>query len=190
MKNYTPLSQFIDYQITKYELEDTIETRRKLKMKFMRTLKKLKIWDNAETKLIGKKITRVFSEYELYQLYQLERDYLLYQSKLNTAELQEYINNYYNNKPKENHDDEDMSYYSAPDPYAPPTVTTKEIKDFMLEAIFNIFYGKIDIKQWNRDKETTHILSDDEDFQATDIDYIAAIKRLNNPIKSYTKRKK
>ena len=55
MDNKQTLTNFIQEQIYNFGLQDTLDVEKKLRQKFTRTLKELKIWQNAEKRLIGKK---------------------------------------------------------------------------------------------------------------------------------------
>lgn len=54
MDNKQTLTNFIQEQIYNFGLQDTLDVEKKLRQKFTRTLKELKIWQNAEKRLIGK----------------------------------------------------------------------------------------------------------------------------------------
>ena len=57
----------------------------------------------------------------------------------------------------------------------------------MITALYEKFFEPLDIKRWNQDLSTTHFT---ELIDKTDTDYLLAIMRLNNPVKSYTKERK
>lgn len=187
MTIYKTLNQFIDEQITKFEIPDTEENQKKLRAKFMRVLKDLKIWDNAETRTIGKAKTKVFNEIQLSKLYSEVQDYLLKRSPINKNDFDEYISeatktieNFYNRTYEDDITEELSSQY------APPTVSSKELNQVMLQGLFEIFYEPIDVKRWNDDYAAAHF-TDVQDFDTLE-SYLLQ-KRLNNPLKAYTKRK-
>ena len=74
---YTTLTQFIDEQCTKLNLKKDQKTLMKMRTKFVRTLKELGIWEKAETRLIDRSKTKVFTNAQLYELHQAVRPYLL-----------------------------------------------------------------------------------------------------------------
>jgi len=164
MENYTTLTQFIEEQCTKFEIPNTEKNQRKLRIKFTRTLKKLGIWDNAESKLIGRKHTKVFTHQQLQQLYNKVEPYLLKHSDIDIEELEEYRQNLENYVEEiSNQTNESYQQQLEAEQYEPP-----------------------DVQKWNQDKATIHFseLSD-----MTDTDYVLASMRLNNPVQSYTKEK-
>ena len=187
MENYTTLTQFIKEQCTRFEIPNTEKNQRKLRIKFTRALRELDIWDNAESKLIGRKHTKVFTPQQLQQLYRKVESYLLKHSDIDIEELEEYRQNVeqyiedIRNQTNESHQQQ-----LEAEQYAPPTVTKREAMEVMLTALFEKFFEPLDLEQWNKDKATTHFaeLSD-----MTDTDYILACMRLNNPTTSYTKEK-
>ena len=186
MENYTTLTQFIEEQCTRFEIPNTEKNQRKLRIKFTRTLRKLDIWDNAESKLIGRKHTKVYTPQQ-QQLYIKVESYLLKHSDIDIEELEEYRQNF-ENYIEEIHGQTNESHQQQleAEQYEAPKVTKREAMEVMLTALFEKFFEPLDIEQWNKDKATTHFaeLSD-----MTDTDYILACIRLNNPTTSYTKEK-
>ena len=55
MTNKTTLTQFVEEQIERFEIDGNPKTINKIRIKCTRVLKELGMWDNAETKLIGRK---------------------------------------------------------------------------------------------------------------------------------------
>lgn len=187
MENYTTLTQFIEEQCTRFEIPNTEKNQRKLRIKFTRALKKLNIWDNAESKLIGRKHTKVFTHQQLYRLYKKVESYLLKQGNIDIEELEEYRQNLeqyredINNQTNESHQQQ-----LEAEQYEPPKVTRREAMEVMLTALFEKFFEPLDVQTWNQDKATTHFA---EVSDITDTDYILASMRLKNPVQSYTKEK-
>ena len=187
MENYTTLTQFIEEQCTRFEIPNTEKNQRKLRIKFTRTLKELGIWDNAESKLIGRKHTKVFTPQQLQQLYSKVESYLLKHSDIDIEELEEYRQNLENYVEEiRNQTNESYQQQLEAEQYEPPKVTKKEAMEVMLTALFEKFFEPLDVEKWNQDKATIHFseLSD-----MTDTDYVLASMRLNNPVQSYTKEK-
>ena len=58
MVRLTTLTEFVEEQLTKFDIPNTEKNHNKLRIKFTRTLKELGIWNEAETKLIGRKHTK------------------------------------------------------------------------------------------------------------------------------------
>ena len=187
MENYTTLTQFIEEQCTRFEIPNTEKNQRKLRIKFTRVLKKLGIWDNAESKLIGRKHTKVFTPQQLQQLYSKVESYLLKHSNIDIEELEEYRQNLENYVEEiRNQTNESYQQQLEAEQYEPPKVTKKEAMEVMLTALFEKFFEPLDVQKWNQDKATIHFseLSD-----MTDTDYVLASMRLNNPVQSYIKEK-
>lgn len=184
MNSYTTLSEFVEQQMTKFGIEKNEKNFSKLRIKFTRVLKDLKIWDQAETKLIGKKHTKVFSRQQLIALYNEVESYLLKHSDIDIAKLEthrrehaQYMDDLFIGK---------FDKYDS-DPYEAPKVTSQEKMEVMITALFEKFFEPLDLKTWNEDKATTFYLGPED---ADNIDYFLAYDRMNNPVQSYTKPKK
>ena len=187
MENYTTLTQFIEEQCTRFEIPNTEKNQRKLRIKFTRALRELDIWDNAESKLIGRKHTKVFTPQQLQQLYRKVESYLLKHSDIDIEELEEYRQNFEQYiEDIKNQTNESHQQQLEAEQYEPPKVTKREAMEVMLTALFEKFFEPLDLEQWNKDKATTHFA---ELPDMTDTDYVLASIRLNNPVQSYTKEK-
>ena len=183
MNSYTTLSEFVEQQMTKFGIEKNEKNFSKLRIKFTRVLKDLKIWDQAETKLIGKKHTKVFSRQQLIALYNEVESYLLKHSDIDIAKLEthrrehaQYMDDLFSGK---------FDKYDL-DPYEAPKVSPQEKMEVMITALFEKFFEPLDLKTWNEDKATTFYLGPED---ADNIDYFLASERLNNPLQSYTQPK-
>lgn len=183
MNDYTTLSEFVEQQMTKFGIEKNEKNFSKLRIKFTRVLKDLKIWDQAETKLIGKKHTKVFSRQQLIALYNEVESYLLKHSNIDIEKLEahrrehsQYMDDLFAGRFDK--------YYS--DPYEAPKVSSQEKMEVMITALFEKFFEPLDLKTWNEDKATTFYLGPED---ADNIDYFLAYERLKNPVQSYTKEK-
>lgn len=185
MTRYTTLTQFIDEQLTRFEIPDTEKNQMALRIKFTRTLQELNIWDNAETQLIGRKHTKVFTAEQLQTLYYKVEPYLLKRSNIDQEELKAYRQEYektleaINNMTFEDHKKQMESVQ-----YEPPQVTRRDAMEVMITALFEKFFEPLDVEQWNDDLALMHFSDDIED-----IDCFNASKRLRNPTKYYTKEK-
>lgn len=183
MNEYTTLTEFVEQQMTKFGIEKNEKNFSKLRIKFTRVLKDLKIWDQAETKLIGKKHTKVFSRQQLIALYNEVESYLLKHSNIDIEKLEAH------RREHAQYMDDLLSgkfdhHYS--DPYEAPKVTSQEKMEVMITALFEKFFEPLDLETWNNDKATTFSFEPEE---ADNIDYFLASDRLKNPVQSYTKPK-
>ena len=187
MPRYTTLTDYVNTQIEKYDIPDTEKNRSKLRIKFTRELQRLRYWDTAEKKVIGRNETRLFTDEQLNQLSIEVEPYLLKQGNVDTEELEEYRQNFekyiedIHNQTNESHQQQ-----LEAEQYEPPKVTKREAMEVMLTALFENFFEPLDIQKWNQDKETIHFA---ELTDMTNTDYILASMRLKNPVQSYTKEK-
>lgn len=185
MANKTTLTQFVEEQIERFSIDDNPKTINKIRIKCTRVLKDLNAWDNAETQLIGRKQTKVFDQDQLRTLYKEIEPYLIKISNIDPDDYNEYLSKhkeYMDKMLEENYTDNiDEEQYMA------PRVTKEEMRDVMIEALFNLYYEPLDIKQWENDKALTFFVDPEN---ADNIDYYQAVKRQNNPTKYYTQRKK
>jgi ElaB/YqjD/DUF883 family membrane-anchored ribosome-binding protein len=187
MPKYTTLTDYVNTQIEKYDIPDTEKNRSKLRIKFTRELKRLRYWDTAEKKVIGRNETRLFTDEQLNQLSIEVEPYLLKQGNVNTEELEEYRQNFENYvEDIHNQTNESHQQQLEAEQYEAPRVTKREAMEVMLTALFQKFFEPLDVQKWNQDKETIHFA---ELTDMTNTDYILASMRLNNPVQSYTKEK-
>jgi hypothetical protein len=185
MPRLTTLTEFVEEQLTRFNIPETEKNHNKLRIKFTRTLKELGIWDEADTKLIGRKLTKVFTNQQLQQLYIKVEPYLLKRSKIDIEKLQahrrkheEYLENLHN------FNQEDFIKQQQEEQYQPPTATENEIMQVMITALFEKFFEPLDIKKWNDDKAFVFYT----DYQDADsVDYFLASSRLNDPVGNYVK---
>ena len=200
---YTTLTQFIDEQCTKLNLKKDQKTLMKMRTKFVRTLKELGIWEKAETRLIDRSKTKVFTNAQLYELHQAVRPYLLKllpeHERLEIEQTQE--NNLNSIKEHidevetkltlsmENYDLDEYKKYIEKQ-YEPPIPTQEEINSLMLEALFLKFFEPINIKQWSDDLALIDFIDPYDSDEVTDIINIKAQNRLKDKIKAYVKEKK
>ncbi|TWT09772.1 hypothetical protein [Streptococcus sp. sy004] len=191
MKSHRTLNQFIDEQITKFEIPDTEQNQKRLRAKFMRVLKELNFWDNAETRIVGKSKTKVFTQDQLLQLYLKVENYLIKHSTIDEDDLAKYISeataaiqNYHDTLDKT---PDELLKKEEEQKYEPPKISTKTLNHYMLKALFEVFYEPFDITQWNKDLAEYHF-TDIEDIDT--VNYYLVQKRLNDPISAYTKLRK
>lgn len=190
MDNKQTLTNFIQEQIYNFGLQDTLDVEKKLRQKFTRTLKELKIWQNAEKRLIGKKYTRVFTEIELNKLYEKVEKYLIKQTKLGyeTYEEMKKINEnnveFLRNMTYEKHYELEQA-----EKYEKPPISDTKKMEVMITALFEKFFTPLDIEQWEKDEELLFYTDPDEIEAVTSISYIQAQNRLKNPRSYYSEKK-
>lgn len=184
MLRHTTLTEFVEEQLTKFDIPDTEKNHNKLRIKFTRTLKKLGIWDKAETKLIGRKHTKVFTEMQLQQLYNKVEPYLLKHSDIDEEELEAYRSKLedFLEKSYDSSEEDFIGQQKEENPFQPPKVTKKEAMQVMLTALFEKFFEPLDLKKWNDDLALTFFT---DYIDADSVDYFLASKRLKDPVASY-----
>lgn len=203
MKRYTTLTEFIDEQCTRLNLPKDEKTVMKMRNKFTRTLKELGIWDKAETKIIDRARTKVFTNDQLYQLNKAVRPYMI--KLLPTHERQEIEQTQQENlKIIKDHileverklslsmEGYDLDVYDRyiDKQYELPKPTQEEINNLMLEALFLKFFEPIDINRWSNDLALLNFVDPYDTESATDPVNIKAQNRLKNKIKAYVREKK
>ena len=203
MKRYTTLTEFIDEQCTRLNLPKDEKTVMKMRNKFTRTLKDLGIWDQAETKIIDRARTKVFTNDQLYQLQQAVRSYMI--KLLPTHEREEIEKTQQENiKRIKDHilemqrklslsmDGYDLDEYDhyVDQQYEAPKPTQEEINNLMLEALFLKFFEPIDITRWSKDLALLNVVDAYDTESATDPVNIKAQNRLKDKIKAYVREKK
>lgn len=183
MKNKYTLTTYIEDIFTNYEIEYTKKNFNAIRIKFERELKRLNLWENAEQKLIGKKITRLFDYLDLKKVEVNSRNYLLKKSKINKNEYLKHLDKYdyyMDNRDIINNEinNELENSYNNYTPY----VSEQEKINLMIEALFYKFFNGIDVEKWQKDLERVEF-TDESD--ADDIVYFSALNRLDNKVKSY-----
>ena len=187
MPRYTTLTDYVNTQIEKYDIPDTEKNRSKLRIKFTRELQRLRYWDTAEKKVIGRNETRLFTDEQLNQLSIEVEPYLLKQGNVDIDEFEEYRQNFENYiEDIHNQTNESHQQQLEAEQYEAPKVTKREAMEVMLTALFEKFFEPLDFQKWNQDKATIHFA---ELTDMTNTDYVLASMRLNNPVQSYTKEK-
>lgn len=203
MKRYTTLTEFIDEQCTSLNLPKDEKTVMKMRNKFTRTLKDLGIWDQAETKIIDRARTKVFTNDQLYQLQQAVRSYMI--KLLPTHEREEIEQTQQENIKRikdhilemqrklslsmEGYDLDEYDHY-VDQQYEAPKPTQEEINNLMLEALFLKFFEPIDITRWSKDLALLNVVDAYDTESATDPVNIKAQNRLKDKIKAYVREKK
>lgn len=183
MKNKYTLTTYIEDIFTNYEIEYTKKNFNAIRIKFERELKRLNLWENAEQKLIGKKITRLFHYLDLKKVEVISRDYLLKKSKIDKNKYLKHLDKYdYYMENRDIINDEINNELEDSYNNYTPYVSEQEKINLMIEALFYKFFNGIDIEKWQKDLERVEF-TDESD--ADDIVYFSALNRLDNKVKSY-----
>jgi putative uncharacterized protein orf8 len=188
MKNQYTLTSYIEDIFTNYKIEYTKKNFNAIRIKFERELKRLHKWDNAEQKLIGKKITRLFSYLDLKQVEVNSRDYLLKKSKIDKAEYLKHLDRYdfYMQNRDIVNDEINTAIEDSYNNYT-PYVSEQEKINLMIEALFYKFFNGIDVELWQKDLDQVEF-TDDSDTD--NIVFFNASNRLKNKVKYYVIEKK
>jgi hypothetical protein len=188
MKNKYTLTTYIEDIFTNYEIEYTKKNFNAIRIKFERELKRLHKWDNAEQKLIGKKITRLFNYLDLKKVEVNSRDYLLKKSKIDKNEYLKHLDKYdsYLENRDIINDEINTELENSYNNYI-PYISEQEKINLMIEALFYKFFNGINVEQWQKDLELIEF-ADDSDLD--DVVYFNSLNRLNNKVKSYIINKK
>lgn len=183
MKNKYTLTTYIEDIFTNYEIEYTKKNFNAIRIKFERELKRLNLWENAEQKLIGKKITRLFHYLDLKKVEVISRDYLLKKSKIDKNKYLKHLDKYdYYMENRDIINDEINNELEDSYNNYTPYVSEQEKINLMIEALFYKFFNGIDVEKWQKDLERVEF-TDESD--ADDIVYFSALNRLDNKVKSY-----
>ena len=183
IKNKYTLTTYIEDIFTNYEIEYTKKNFNAIRIKFERELKRLNLWENAEQKLIGKKITRLFHYLDLKKVEVISRDYLLKKSKIDKNKYLKHLDKYdYYMENRDIINDEINNELEDSYNNYTPYVSEQEKINLMIEALFYKFFNGIDVEKWQKDLERVEF-TDESD--ADDIVYFSALNRLDNKVKSY-----
>lgn len=183
MKNKYTLTTYIEDIFTNYEIEYTKKNFNAIRIKFERELKRLNLWENAEQKLIGKKITRLFHYLDLKKVEVISRDYLLKKSKIDKNKYLKHLDKYdYYMENRDIINDEINNELEDSYNNYTPYVSEQEKINLMIEALFYKFFNGIDVEKWQKDLERVEF-TDESDTD--DIVYFSALNRLDNKVKSY-----
>lgn len=184
------LTEFIEKQMTLYQIENNKKNFSKIYKKCQRTLISLGFWDKAELRLVGKSKTKHFEKEVIEKLKKETAAYFLKLSKFDKAKF---------DKIKEDNwtslfDDGDEDDYRELDEdhiYNLP-VTQGELITAMLTTLFEEKYT-IDVALWAEDKSFCNKLYKYDDVVAqtefvNSDEYIIRNKRLSNT-RNYVKKK-
>lgn len=192
METFKTLSEFIEEQVTKFNLTDTKETEKKLRVKFTRELKELNLWENAKKIHNGKVYTRVFTEDDLKKLSESVEKYLVKQSPIDYATYMEFKES--SKKHIEfmrNYTYEDMENDISSSIYDKPAITKEEKMEVMITALFEKYFTPLDMDLWERDDSIIHYTDINDTATMETAEYISANLRIRDPKKrAYYKEKK
>ena len=175
------LTEFIEKQMTFYQIENNKKNFGKIYRKCQRTLISLGFWEKAETRIVKKSITKFFNENEIETLKKATAMYFIKLSKFDKSILdkikEDNWTNLFNNNDKNN-------IYNSP-------ITQSELITVMLTTLFEEKYT-IDTKLWAEDKNFCNKLYkyDDHVVQTEFInsyEYIIRNNRLSNT-QNYVKK--
>lgn len=186
------LSEFINDMIQKYQIEETKNIKKSLRIKFVRELEVMGEWDKAKYKTFERSRTKVFTYEILDRLEKRCEAYLVKKSGNDYNKFKDYQRsidgeNYF----KELTEDElkDMQEKVAFRSWA-GSISKKEIRDVMLTALFEKFFTPIDIEQWQNDSDILTIVDVNDDRESS-FEYYRAKERYSSHNKSaYYKERK
>jgi putative uncharacterized protein orf8 len=197
MKNYYTISDFTQYLITKYEIENNKNNFRAVRTKVVRTIEELKInLVKSEPAALIRRADCLTIEYQLTR-------YLLKRSSISKEKLDEYfkyVDDYYEREKEIDEYYEELASMTQDEQiekmrenelgYIKP-VSDEQITRAMITALFNLFFEPIDIEQWNKDHEwlETAFNITSHELDITDIETFRALERYNNPYMYYTKKR-
>jgi hypothetical protein len=186
------LTEFIEEQMTLYQIENNKKNFSKIYKKCQRTLISLGFWDNAEIRLVGKSKTKFFYKNAIDKLKEATADYFLKLSNFDKSKF---------DKIKEDNwailfDDGNEDYYREIDEeeyqYSRP-IQRSQIVGLMLQTLFEEKYT-LDLALWQKDSDFCNQINefgDDVGAQTEFInsnEYIIRRNRLKNP-SNYIKKK-
>lgn len=184
------LTEFIEEQMTFYQIENNKKNSHKIYRKCQRTLISLGFWEKAETRLVVKSKTKVFNENEIEILKKATAVYFMKLSKFDKAIFdkikEDNWTNLFNNNNKDNCNKLDKNDINN------SPITQSELITVMLTTLFEEKYT-IDTALWEEDKNFCNKLYkyDDPVVQTELInsyEYIIRNNRLRNTQK-YVKKK-
>jgi len=197
MKNYYTISDFTQYLITKYEIENNKNNFRAVRTKVVRTIEELKInLVKSEPAALIRRADCLTIEYQLTR-------YLLKRSSISKEKLDEYfkyVDDYYEREKEIDEYYEELASMTQDEQiekmrenelgYIKP-VSDEQITRAMITALFNLFFEPINIEQWNKDNEwlETAFNITSHELDITDIETFRALERYNNPHMYYTKKR-
>ena len=186
------LSDFMDDMIQKYQIEETKDIQKKLRIKFVRELEAMGEWEKANSKTFGRNRTKVFNYEILDRLEKRCERYLVKKSGFDFDKFKDYKSNIdsenYFEEPTED-ELKDMHEKAVFRSWA-GSISKEEIRDVMLTALFEKFFTSIDIEQWQKDSDFLTIVDANDDRESS-FEYYRAKERYSSHNKSaYYKERK
>lgn len=188
MSRKIALSTYVEDTMDIFEIPNNKSNFARIRKKFQRELDKMGVWKKAKTKRIGRSKTKLFSENDLLSARLSITDYLLKNGNIDEESYKAYQDDFKNadnfSLVRTQEKEEEKEFLRM---CGISEVTHQEKLNLMIEAIFKVFYDEIDIELWNSDKATGSLANFDD---PQGIEGFKVMKRLNNPVDSYCKRKK
>ncbi|PMB99804.1 MULTISPECIES: hypothetical protein [Streptococcus] len=186
------LSDFMDDMIQKYQIEETKDIQKKLRIKFVRELEAMGEWEKANSKTFGRNRTKVFNYEILDRLEKRCERYLVKKSGFDFDKFKDYKSNIdsenYFEEPTE--DELKDMYEKAVFRSWAGSISKEEIRDVMLTALFEKFFTPIDVEQWQKDSDILTIVGVNDDRESS-FEYYRAKERYSSHNKSaYYKERK
>lgn len=194
------LNSFIDQQILRFSLPNTAETRRKIRVKLLRTITQPKpnsyfkdnnVWEKAETTTVNGAKTKLLNADDLTHLAEETQSYFenlsIKTGGLSKKEFEdlkkEHAQNYANALA-----DRETYDYTQDDKATLERMYDRYAQKVMLKAIFEKFYTPLDKEKIEKDLGQIYYQGEPLEF-VTDPATLAANNRLNNPEKNYFTKK-
>ena len=186
------LSDFMDDMIQKYQIEETKDIQKKLRIKFVRELEAMGEWEKANSKTFGRNRTKVFNYEILDRLEKRCERYLVKKSGFDFDKFKDYKSNIdsenYFEEPTED-ELKDMHEKAVFRSWA-GSISKEEIRDVMLTALFEKFFTPIDVEQWQKDSDILTIVGVNDDRESSFEYYRAKESYLSHNKSAYYKERK
>lgn len=184
------LTSFITNELEKYNIPITKKNLAKLRNKYTKYLKKLGLWETAETKLVGRAQTKIFKEKDLAKIAKNFEPYmtklLIKTSPYSKKEIETYSKNLQGQL-----EDNDQDFIKNLDSTlknnnneeniftATQSQQKKALNELMLEAIFSHFFTMTSEqkKTFEKDISATNL---DPELNTKNPQYLISMKRLQN----------
>lgn len=186
------LTEFIEEQMTLYQIENNKKNFSKIYKKCQRTLISLGFWDNAETRLVGKSKTKFFYKNAIDKLKEATGDYFLKLSNFDKSKFDKIKDDNWTILFDDGNEDSYREIDEEEYQYARP-IQRSQIVGLMLQTLFEEKYT-LDLATWQKDSDFCNQIykfGDDVGAQTEFInsnEYIIRINRLKNP-SNYVKKK-
>ena len=196
MEDTQTLIQFIEKQMTLFNIENNKKNIKKIYKKCQRELEKLSFWGDAPKILIGKNKTKTFTLGQINILKHNPEDYFLKLSPYSKEELNKIIKHNIENFEKEigllSGNTKTVDEFDEFGNFTKPKISKSEIIELMITTLFKENY-EINFKLWNDDLTYIHqieyIISPVESHEFTcQTEFLIRNNRLKNPI-SYVSKK-